>query len=85
MVAPQSVLEFWDGEWQFWAGEEPDRQPVNVALYSGPASVRACVLEYEAWLNPTSIDGKAVVRVSGFTSCLLNLSNMRIYPFDHVS
>ena len=61
VVAPQSVLEFWDGEWQFWA-EDPT---VNVDLYSGPASARACVLEYEAWLNPSSTDGKAVSRVRG--------------------
>ena len=70
VVAPQSVLEFWDGEWQFWTtttGEDADDDAaeVNVALYSGPASVRACVLEYEAWLDPTSTDGKAVVKVSG--------------------
>ena len=73
VVAPQSVLDFWDGEWQFWAagGAEQQQQPVNVVVYSGPASVRACILEYETWLHPTSADGKgAAVRVRQREGCL---------------
>ncbi len=83
MVAPQSVLEFWEGEWDFWAqafcsgepasgcgpGGAPgpsnpsfsssDKVPLNVVVYSGSTAARACILEHEVWLNPTSGDGKA--------------------------
>lgn len=89
VVAPQSVLEFWEGEWEFWAqsfrsgASEPssgsgaggaagpsssnsssDKVPLNVVVYSGSTAARACILEHEVWLNPTSGDGKAS-RVSG--------------------
>ena len=67
------MLDFWDGEWQFWA-EQPPRggqgspPPVNVVLYTGPAAARACILEHEAWLDPASADGKAIAKVGGMGS-----------------
>lgn len=54
MVASQSGLTGWEGEWDFWAGPE-----ANVISYTGTQSARATIYDHEIWLSPDSLDAKS--------------------------
>ncbi|KAK9839116.1 hypothetical protein WJX74_009858 [Apatococcus lobatus] len=54
VVAPQSGLTSWEGEWEFWVGPE-----ANVVTYTGTQSARATIYDHEIWLSPDSLDAKS--------------------------
>ena len=54
IVAPQSGLAAWEGEWDFWVGAG-----ANVVTYAGTQSARATIYDHEIWLSPDSLDAKS--------------------------
>lgn len=54
VVAPQSGLAAWEGEWDFWA-----QNRANLVTYTGSQAARALIYDHEIWLSPDSLDAKS--------------------------
>ena len=54
IVAPATMLPFWQGELGLWVG--PD---ANVVPYAGSTAARTMLHDNELWLAPGSMDGKS--------------------------
>ena len=54
IVAPATMLPFWEGETALWMGDD-----ANVIVYAGSLSARNMMHDHELWLSPGSLDGKS--------------------------
>lgn len=71
VVVPQAMLDFWEGDWHFWAGQGPQPsaagraqgqgQGGNMVVYTGTAVARTLLHEQELWLSPSSLDRKGAM------------------------
>ena len=53
-----SKLKMWEGEWVFWGAAG-----MHVISYTGSAAARAAIHDYEMFLAPGCLDGKAPKRI----------------------
>lgn len=84
IVAPSSMLPFWEGELGLWVGDD-----ANVVTYAGVLAARSVMHDNELWLAPGSMDGKSATfktrealpsRVRAYQTCnpaLLNYVKLR--------
>lgn len=54
IVAPATMLPFWEGETALWMGDD-----ANVIVSAGSLSARNMMHDHEMWLSPGSLDGKS--------------------------
>lgn len=54
IVAPSTMLPFWEGEVALWVGAD-----ANVMPYAGVLAARTVMHDNELWLAPGSMDGKS--------------------------
>ena len=53
-----SKLKMWEGEWSFWGAAG-----MHVISYTGSAAARAAIHDYQMFLAPGCLDGKAPKRI----------------------
>ena len=59
IIVPQASLAFWEGELEFWAGED-----CNVISYAGSNSARSIIHDHELWLQHGSLDERTSYNAS---------------------
>lgn len=64
IVAPATMLPFWEGETALWVGDD-----ANVIVYAGSLAARNVMHDHELWLSPGSLDGKSATHKTREVRC----------------